>query len=193
MKNDTMTHEQYTNKQIHVQVLVSQHTSAYVCIRQHTSAYVSIRQHTLIHVEVFVIRKNSIHQHTSAYVSIRMDLLMRQGVSLQTVIIELEEETETLKEELQTSTASSTIKKHADDLVEKQLRMPCQMYKMLHEVFRVLHRCLDLETKGLRQHAGRKGQSLYQSPMCIAFSKIALHRIGEKGNRGGWAVMTALL
>ena len=33
--------------------------------------------------------------------------------------------------------------------------------------------CLDLETKELRQHVGRKG-------MCIPFSKITLHRIGEK-------------
>jgi hypothetical protein len=40
--------------------------------------------------------------------------------------------------------------------------------------------CLDLETKGLRQHTGLKGQSLYQSPMCIAFSKITLHKIGKK-------------
>ncbi len=40
--------------------------------------------------------------------------------------------------------------------------------------------CLDLEIKRLRQHIGRTGKSLQQSPMCIAFSKIALHRIGEK-------------
>ena len=67
----------------------------------------------------------------------QMDLLMRQGVSLQRVIIDLEEETETLKEELRTSTASSTIKKHTEYLVEKQ---DAQLYKMLHEVLRVLHR-----------------------------------------------------
>jgi hypothetical protein len=41
----------------------------------------------------------------------QMDLLMRQRVSLQRVIIDLEDETETLKEELRTTTASSTIKK----------------------------------------------------------------------------------
>ena len=64
MKNDTMTHEQDTNKQ--------------------------------------------------------MDLLMRQGVSLQRVIIDLEQETEILKEELRTSTASSTIKKHVKYLVKKR-------------------------------------------------------------------------
>ena len=67
----------------------------------------------------------------------QMDLLMRQGVSLQRVIIDLEEETETLKEELRTLTASSTIKKHTEYLVEKQ---DAQLYKMLHEVLRVLHR-----------------------------------------------------
>ena len=52
----------------------------------------------------------------------QMDLLMRQGVSLQRVIIisDLEEETETLKEEVRTTTASSTIKKHVEYLVKKQ-------------------------------------------------------------------------
>ncbi len=67
----------------------------------------------------------------------QMDLLMRQGVSLQRVIIDLEEETETLREEWRTSTASSTIKRHTEYFVEKQ---DAQLYKMLHEVFRALHR-----------------------------------------------------
>ncbi len=35
----------------------------------------------------------------------------------------------------------------------------------------------------LRQYTGRKGKSLYQSQMCITFSKIALHSIGEKKNQ----------
>ena len=67
----------------------------------------------------------------------QMDLIMRQGVSSQRVIIDLEEETETLKEELRTSTTSSTIKKHTEYLVETQ---DAQLYKMLHEVFHALHR-----------------------------------------------------
>ena len=45
---------------------------------------------------------------------------MCQGVSLQIVIIELEEETKTLKEESRTTTGISTIKKHIDYLVENQ-------------------------------------------------------------------------
>jgi hypothetical protein len=67
----------------------------------------------------------------------QMDLLMRQGVSLQRVIIDLEEETESLREELRTTTANSTIKKHTEYLVDRQ---DAQLYKMLHEVFRALHR-----------------------------------------------------
>ena len=45
---------------------------------------------------------------------------MRQGVSLQRVIIDLEGETEMLREELQTMTANSTIKKHVAYQVKKQ-------------------------------------------------------------------------
>ena len=67
----------------------------------------------------------------------QMDLMMRQGVSLQRVIIDLEEETETLKEELHTTTTSSTIKKHVEYLVKKQ---DDQLYKMLHEIIHTLHR-----------------------------------------------------
>ena len=67
----------------------------------------------------------------------QMDLLMRQEVSLQRVIITLEEETETLKEELHTSTTRSTIKKHVEYLVKKQ---DSQLYKMLHETIHTLHR-----------------------------------------------------
>jgi hypothetical protein len=67
----------------------------------------------------------------------QMDLLMRQTVSLQRVIIDLEDETETLKEELRTSTAISTIKKHVAYLVKKQ---DAQLYKMLHETIRTIHR-----------------------------------------------------
>ena len=66
-----------------------------------------------------------------------MDLLMRQGASLQRVIIDLEDETETLKEELRTTTASSTIKKHVEYLVKKQ---DAQLYKMLHETIQKIHR-----------------------------------------------------
>ena len=49
-------------------------------------------------------------------------------------------------------------------------------------------KCLDLETKGYRQHAGRKGRV-----RCITFNKIALHMIVEKGHGGQWTTMTALL
>ena len=63
-----------------------------------------------------------------------------------------------------------------------------------HIIFGWVCLCLDLETtEGLRQNTGRKGKSLYQSPMCTVFSKIVLHRIGEKRNRGGWSVMTPVL
>jgi len=67
----------------------------------------------------------------------QMDLLTRQGASLQRVIIDLEDETETLKEELRTTTASSTIKKHVEYLVKKQ---DAQLYKMLHETIQKIHR-----------------------------------------------------
>ena len=66
----------------------------------------------------------------------QMDLLMRQGVSLQRVIIDLERETEMLREELQTMTANSTIKKHVEYQVKKQ---DAQLYRMLHDIFQILH------------------------------------------------------
>jgi hypothetical protein len=50
----------------------------------------------------------------------QMELLRRQGVSLQRVIIDLEEDAEILQEQLRTSTGSSMIKHHTEYLVEKQ-------------------------------------------------------------------------
>ncbi len=43
-----------------------------------------------------------------------------EDTNKQRVIIDLEDETETLKEELRTTTSSSTIKKHVEYLVKKQ-------------------------------------------------------------------------
>jgi hypothetical protein len=66
----------------------------------------------------------------------QMDLLMRQGASLQRLIVDLEGETEMLREELQTITANSTIKKHVEYQVKTQ---DAQLYRMLHDTFQTHH------------------------------------------------------
>ncbi len=62
---------------------------------------------------------------------------MRQGVFLQRVIIDLEDETESLKEEIHTSVGISVIKHHTEYLVEKQKAL---LFRMLHDILRTLHR-----------------------------------------------------
>jgi len=70
------------------------------------------------------------------------DLLMRQGVSIPRI-----DRTGGRDRNIERGVAH--IKKHTEYLVEKQ---DAQLYKMLHEVFRALHRNID--TDNLRWHAG---------------------------------------
>jgi hypothetical protein len=61
---------------------------------------------------------------------------MRQGVSLQEVIHDLEDETESLREEMRASTGMSVIKNHTELLVEEHNAL---LFRMCHEIFSVLH------------------------------------------------------
>ena len=67
----------------------------------------------------------------------QMDQLVRQGVSFQRVINDLEDETESLREEVYTSVGMSVIKHHTELLVEEHNAL---LTRILHEVFSVLHR-----------------------------------------------------
>jgi flagellar biosynthesis GTPase FlhF len=64
----------------------------------------------------------------------QMDQLMRQEASLQRVIHNLEDETESLKEEMRAS--QGTVKKHTELLVEQHNAL---FFRMLHDVFSVIH------------------------------------------------------
>jgi cell division protein FtsB len=64
----------------------------------------------------------------------QLDQLMRQEASLQRVIHNLEDETESLKEEMRAS--QGTVKKHTELLVEQHNTL---FFRMLHDVFSVIH------------------------------------------------------
>jgi hypothetical protein len=65
----------------------------------------------------------------------QMDQLMRQEATLQTVIHDLEDETESLREEMQEWKGISVIKNHTELLVEEHNAL---LFRMLHDIFSVL-------------------------------------------------------
>ena len=73
------------------------------------------------------------HEHDT---NKQMDQLMRQGVSLQRVIHDLEDEAESLREEMRASTGMSVIKNHTELLVGEHNAL---LFRNLHDIFSVLH------------------------------------------------------